>query len=239
MKLRLALVALAHCFFLASAANAVIVFNATTTVTGGRPLNGVQIGDTVTVNVRMSNPTAVAIFGVGAGIEGWNQSFLSFTSGEVNLGKYFCTNVACTLGLDNAVVFPNSDENTGNWLVVPSDRQTIAGVGNYIPMVQSVATTGRAGTGARDPGLDGVVDGGDAQFRFVFTAVANGATSITIGNNANPTLGNVVVLAGGTSVLGTNAVLNITVPEPGAIAAGLAALGSVGAVVGLRRRFEV
>ena len=205
----------------------------------GNALNALVPGDVVTINIRMSNPAAVAIFGVGGGAQGWDQSIAALTSGEVGLGKYFCTNVACTLGLDNAVVFPNSDENTGNFLVVPSDRQTVAGVGNYIPMVQSVSTTGRAGTGARDPGIDGVVDGGDAQFRFVFTAIANGDTSITIGTNDNPTLGNVIVLAGGASVLGTNAVLNITVPEPGAVAAGLAALGSVGAVVGLRRRFAV
>ena len=117
--------------------------------------------------------------------------------------------------------------------------QSIAGVGNYLPIVQAIATSGRAGVGARDPGIDGVVNGGDAQFRVVFTATGAGLTTINIGTNANPTVGNVIVLAGGTTVQATNAVLNITVPEPGAVAAGLAALGSVGAVVGLRRRFAV
>jgi len=240
MKIRLVLVALVHCLFLATTANAVVVFNATTTVTGGRPLNGVQVGDTITIDIRMSNPTAVPIFGVGAGVQGWNDSFVDFVSGQMNVGPYFCATAGatCTLGLNNGLAFP-ADEVTGNYLAAASDVQVIPNLGNYIPIVQAIATTGRAGNGVKDPGLDGVVSGGDAQVRLVFTAVANGSTSITIGTDPNPIVGNVIVLTGGTAVQATNAVLNVTVPEPGAIAAGVAALGSVGAVLGFRRRFAV
>jgi len=198
----------------------------------GNALDALVVGDVVTINIRMSNPSAVAIFGVGGGIQGWDQGIASLTSGEVGLGKYFCTNATCTLGLDNAVVFPNSDPNTGNFIVTPGDVQNIAGVGNYVPLVQSVSTTGRAGNGARDPGLDGTVNGGDAQFRVVFTITGLGTTTLNIGTNANPTLGNVVVLAGGVSELATNAnvVLNV-IPEPGTallMGLGLAGLAAAG-----------
>ena len=146
--------------------------------------------------------------------------------------------MACTLGLDNGVSYPNSDENTGNFLVGPTDVQTVAGIGNYFPIVQAIATTGRAGDGTRDPGIDGVVDGGDAQFRVVFTALAEGTSTITFGTDPNPTVGNVVVLAGGVTEQATNAVLNITVPEPGAALAGFGALGFAVAAAGLRRRMS-
>ena len=41
----------------------------------------------------------------------------------------------------------------------------------------------------KDPGLDGVVNGGDAQFRVIFHLVVPGITTIDIGTNANPILG--------------------------------------------------
>jgi hypothetical protein len=232
--------ALASCLFAASAANAV-TFVATTTTTGNRPLNGLQVGDTITVNVRMTNPEAVAIFGVGAGAQGWDNAITQFVSAELGLGKYFCTGTnpaTCPAGLDNGLAFA-TDENTGNYLVVPSDVTTVAGIGNYFPIVQAISTTGRNGNGDKDPGLDGVVGGGDAQFRFVFTALANGTSTISFGTDPNPTVGNVVVLTGGVTEQATNAVLNITVPEPGAALAGLGALGFAVAAAGLRRRMSI
>ncbi|MFO0691406.1 MAG: hypothetical protein U0900_22095 [Myxococcota bacterium] len=238
MKLRTMMAALASCLLAAASASAVD-FNATTVTTGGRALNALQVGDTVTVNLRMANPAAVAIFGIGAGAQGWNNAIMRFDSAELGLGKYFCPTVACTTGLDNGVAYPNSDPNTGNFLVGPSDVTTVAGIGNYFPVVQAISTTGRNGTGTRDPGLDGVVNGGDAQFRFVFTAVANGSTTITFGTDPNPTVGNVVVLAGGATEQANNAVLNITVPEPGAVLAGMGALGFAVAAAGLRRRMSI
>ena len=238
MKIRSMLSAIVLCLFAASAANAVVVFTATTSVTGGHPLSAVQLGDTITINIRMSNPTAVAIFGVGAGVESWNNSITQFVSGEMNVGPYFCATAGtgCTLGLSNGLALP-SDANTGNFLAAPGDVQTVAGVGNYVPIVQAISTTGRAGNGVKDPGLDGVVSGGDAQIRLVFNAAALGDSIITIGTNPNPIIGNVIVLTGGATANATNAVLNIHVPEPGMAGAGLAAIGSAVALAGVRRRF--
>lgn len=232
MRLFTSVLASVAMMFVASAASA-LTFNATATVDTGHALDALQVGDVVTINIRMANPAAVAIFGIGAGAQGWDNSVAEFQRGDLNLGKYFCPTAACTTGLDNGVVYPNSDENTGNPIVLPSDVQNVAGVGNYFPIVQAISTTGRAGNGARDPGLDGVVNGGDAQFRLVFRIASLGTTTINIGTNANPTLGNVVVLTGGATEQAVNAniVLATVVPEPGTallMGLGLAGLATAG-----------
>jgi len=169
----------------------------------GNALENLVIGDVVTINIRMANPSAVAIFGVGGGIQGWDQNVASFTSGAMNAGPYFCTTTACTAGLNNGLSFDTDLD--GNFVAGASDVQSVAGVGTYVPIVQAIATTGRAGVGARDPGLDFVVNGGDAQFRVVFTVTGPGVTTVNIGTNANSILGNVVVLAGGVTEQAVNA----------------------------------
>ena len=107
MKIRTMLVAVAACLFAASTAQAVIVFNATTTTTGNRPLNALQVGDTITIDIRMSNPTSTAIFGVGAGVESWSSTIVGFVSGQANNGPYFCATAGtgCTVGLNNGLPF--------------------------------------------------------------------------------------------------------------------------------------
>jgi len=196
----------------------------------GRALNALLPGDVVTINIRMSNPSAVAIFGIGGGIQGWDQGVASFTSGAMNAGPYFCTTAACTSGLNNGLAFDTDVD--GNFVAGGTAVQNVAGVGNYVPIVQAIATTGRLGNGTRDPGLDFVVNGGDAQFRVVFTISGIGSTTVNIGTNENPILGNVVVLAGGVteSAVNANVVLNV-IPEPGTallMGLGLAGLAAAG-----------
>lgn len=211
--------------FLSASLSSALAFTFTgATVSSGRPLDALFPGDEVTIGIRMSNPSGATIFGVGAGIQGWDNGILEFVSAEMNPGPYFCTTASCGAGLEN---FLPADPVTGNVIAGPSDVQNISGVGNYLPLVQAITSTGRSGNGARDPGLDGVVNGGDAQFRVVFRiGFAAGSTVVTIGTNANPTLGNVVVLAGGATELAQNAFIFYTsmdgglalsplVPEPG------------------------
>lgn len=234
MRLFTSVLASVAMLFAASTASA-LVFVATTSVGSGNPLTALVPGDVVTINIRMSNPDPDQIFGVGGGIQGWDESVASFTSGQMNVGPYFCTNAGCTTGLGNSLPFTLDPETELFYSAGPEARQNIGGVGNYVPIVQAISTTGRLGTGVRDPGIDGVVDGGDAQFRVVFTVTGPGTTTIDIGTNANPTLGNVVALAGGVSEQATNALITLTVvPEPGT--ALLMGLGLAGLAAAGRRR---
>lgn len=216
----------------ASSASA-LTFVVTATTETGNPLMALNFFEEITINIRMSNPTGAAIYGIGAGVQGWNAAFLELVSAEMNTGPYFCTTTACTAGLSNSLPFA-TDPGTGNYTAGLNDVQSVPGVGNYLPLVQAISTTGRAGSGARDPGLDGIVNGGDAQFRLVFRTLGVGTTTIMIGTNPNPSLGNVVVLAGGTTEQAINAFVSFAVvPEPGT--ALLLGLGLTGLAATRRR----
>ena len=231
MRLLTSVLASVAMLFAASGASA-LTFNATTSVSSGRPLNGLLPGDVVTIDIRMSNPAGVAIFGIGGGVQGWDNSVAQFTSGSMNNGPYFCATggTLCGVGLNNGLAFGTDVD--GNFAAAPADVQNVAGVGNYLPIVQAIAVIGRAGNGVKDPGLDGVVNGGGAQFRLVFTAGQVGVTTINIGTNANPIIGNVVVLAGGNIEQAINANFVVSViPEPGTallMGLGLAGLAAAG-----------
>jgi hypothetical protein len=233
MRLFTSVLASAAIFLAASMSSALSFDVLSASAASGNPLTALVTGDVVTINVRMSNSAAVQIFGIGGGAQFWDQGVASFVSGQMNAGPYSCTSTLCTAGLNNALSFPQ-DEETGVFSAGAGDVQNVQGVGNYIPIVQAISTTGRAGTGARDPGLDGVVNGGDAQFRLVFQIVGGpgSSTAINIGTNDNPILGNVVVLAGGATESAQNAnIVLAVVPAPGPALlrglgrAGLAAAG--------------
>ncbi|MBY0399378.1 PEP-CTERM sorting domain-containing protein [Myxococcota bacterium] len=223
--------------FLATAAEAVVSFNVIgTSTSSGASLNDVGIGDEVTIDIRMSNPTGASIYAVGAGIQGWDNNIAQLVSAQMAPGPFFCTTPVCTNGLFNSLSFPQAP-NTDTYLAGPGDVQNFPGVGSYLPLVQAVTINPRAGDGSRDPGLDGVVGGGDAQFRIMFRILQPGLVTLNIGTNPSPTLGNVVVIGNGAGgileVQAINASLVFPIPEPGT--ALLIGLGLAG-LAGTRRR---
>lgn len=233
----LSCIAIALSFFAASVAEAVVSFDIIgTSTSSGASIHDVVPGDEVTIDVRMSNPTGATIYAVGAGIQGWDNNVAQLVSARMASGPFFCTTAVCTNGLFNGLPFP-SDETTGVFSAGPGDVQNFPGVGSYLPLVQAVTINPRAGDGSRDPGLDGVVGGGDAQFRIMFRILQPGLVTLNIGTNPNPTLGNVVVISNGAGgileVQANNASLIFPIPEPGT--ALLIGLGLVG-LGGTRRR---
>lgn len=213
MRLLTSVLASVAILFAAASASASVSFSATATTSGG-DLNAIQVGDTITLDIRISS-TGVPVFGLGAAVEGYG-SVADFQSGQAVAGYLydFCfPGAGCFNGLDNL---------NGGALV--------ENAGGFVQIANSASLTGRAGTGAIDPGLDGTTSG--AQFRVSFVATAPGAATITVGGSDDPALGNVVVLAGGVTeaVINSSIAINV-VPEPGTallMGLGLAGLAAAG-----------
>ena len=217
MRLYMSVLGTAAIFFAASAASAGVSFSVSAS-TDGAGLDALVAGDTVTLDIRIASDGDPAIFGLGASVYGYDTGVASFTGGDAVAAYLFDTCLApptnvCFNGLDNV---------EGGALTAEADGR--------IQIGNSASLTGRVGTGALDSGLDGVVGGGDAQFRLTFVAEGPGTTTFTIGTGAN--MGDVIVLADGVTEQATNASQTITVvPEPGTallMGLGLAGLGLAG-----------
>jgi len=233
MRLFTSIIASVAMLFVASVASATVTFTVIgTTVTGGRPLNALQVNDVVTIDIRLSNPLPTSspfIGGVGGAVQGYNPSVVSFQSGEAGDGTLFCTNASCSNGL----------VNTFDSTTPLEERNDVPGFGPYVNFVSAITTTLRNGDGSRDPGIDGVLNGLGALFRISFVATGQGSTVLDIGTTTNPFVGNVIVsstLATGGVVTpdgqAINASLALTViPEPGTallMGLGLAGLAAAG-----------
>jgi len=216
------LLAFAATLLAAASAGAVVSFGVLDAhASSGASLDALANGDLVTLEIRLANPTGARIYGVGGGVQGWDPGVSEFVSAERNAGPYFCSDPDCLSGL------PNYQTNASN-----AEPREVAGVGQYVSLIQAISLDGADGDGSRDPGLDGIVGGGDAQFRVTFRMVGapGSATVLDVGTNPSPTIGNVVVLTGGVVRLGVNTQVTLVMnPEPGTtllLGLGLAALAS-------------
>lgn len=220
MRLFTSILASTAMFFVASSASALVTFTATSTAAG--PL---LPGDLITLNIRVANPGGGNVFGLGGAVFGYDASVVEFVSGNsvATLLHDICIPAAgCFNGLDNQAA--GALENG-----TPSALS-----GANVQIVNSASTTARTGLAANDsPGLNGVVAGGDAQFRVTFRAIGEGATTFNIGTNLiDPVLGNAVISDGGAASEADNDSIAITVvPEPGTallMGLGLAGLAAAG-----------
>ncbi len=212
MRLLTSVLASVAILFVAASASASVSFSATAT-TNGTSLNSLVVGNTVTLNIRISSTGTPAVFGLGAAVEGYS-SVASFQSGNAVTGYLFeivIPAVGAFNGLDNLAGGALAENAAG-----------------FVQIANSASLTGRAGTGAQDAGLNGLAS--DAQFRVTFMVTAPGSATITVGGNS--ALGNVTVLAGGLTEAINNASIAITViPEPGTallMGLGLAGLAAAG-----------
>jgi hypothetical protein len=222
MKVRALLLSLAMVLWTASAS--AVTFSVLSTVTSnGSPLNALDIGETVTIRLRIIDSTGV--FGLGASAWDYNESIIDYQTGS---GQTVAS-------INHAVCIPGTGCFSGlsNTLTNPLTETSIGVSGNRVLIFNGVGLTA-TNTNASDPGLDNVVGGGDAQVSLVFAAIANGTTQIRIGTGYN---GDGEVLAGGVTTQDDNTTINITVPEPASLAAGMMAMASVAGVIALRRRF--
>ncbi len=210
-------------FLVASSASALTTFNVTTD--SARPLNALNPGDTVTINIRLSGGTNV--FGLGASAWGYNEAVIDFTSGQAVSSINHAVAIPAVgffSGLTNTLVPAPVPGTVGSG---PLAESSIGASGNRVLFFNGVGLT-PTNSNAADPGLNGSAS--DAQFRLVFTAgQVEGTTVINIGTGYN---GDGEVGTGGVTDTSANVALAITVvPEPGTallMGLGLAGLAAAG-----------
>lgn len=181
------------------------------------------IGDLVTIGLRIASEPDEQIYGIGASIYGSDPAIAVFVSGEVVASIFHAQatpGAGATGGLPNFVAptLVESDADGTGWRVAFLDGFDLR------PHTEN----------ANDPGLDGLVGGGDAQVRIRFRILAAGQTILSIGTGYP---GDAVVYAAGEmgQASGLQILLRsdgapVVVPEPGEallLALGLAGLACI------------
>jgi hypothetical protein len=229
MRRQISILSLAVMFlFFTTAANAV-----TFTATTSDNTVGISASDTVTIDITVVLDAGDSINSLGSSVYGWDNSVVSFTSGEGVSGVFYQSQGAFPPTSPNCVTFPSLclptaplATNKGLALV-----EGAAGGGTGFtgqPEVEIIAGLDVAAfytpNTLGDIGLDGSV--GSTQFSLTFHATGPGSTTIIIGGGSD--LNGAV---GPTGVINNDSITISVIPEPGTallMGLGLAGLAAAG-----------
>lgn len=181
------------------------------------------IGQLVTIGLRIGADPGEEIYGIGASIFGYDEAVADFVDGQV-VGSIF-----------HAQATPGGDATGGlmNFVDPTLVESELGGSGPRVAFLDAFDLRPHS-ENENDPGLDGLVGGGDAQLRVRFRIVGSGRAIVSFGTGY---AGDAVVYASGeTGLANTVQVLlrsdgaPVVVPEPGPgvlLALGLAGLACV------------
>lgn len=190
---------------------------------GETPLPGTRL----TIGIRATGDLGLGVFGIGASVAEYDVGLVQFHSGEA------------VTSLFHAVAIPSIGAFDGlpNFAAPTLSESSLPGPGPRVEFLSAASLTPRFAQ-PLDPGLDGVVGGGDAQFRVRFDVVGSGLFQFRIGSSLH---GDGVIGAGGVVLPFDGAFIGSTmedglyivqVPEPTGLL--LVGLGLVG-LASLRR----
>ncbi|MBK7951760.1 MAG: hypothetical protein IPK00_24095 [Deltaproteobacteria bacterium] len=181
------------------------------------------IGELVTIGLRIGSEPDEQVYGIGASIYGYDESVADFESGEV-VGSIFHGLALPAIG---------AFDGLRNLVLPELVESELGGAGRRVAFLDAFDLRPHTAN-ANDPGLDGIVGGGDAQLRIRFRILGLGQTILSIGTRY---AGDAVVYQTGTTGhAGTLQILlrsdgaPVVVPEPGEallLALGLAGLACV------------
>lgn len=171
-------------------------------------LNTGCFGQEITVGIRVGSDPQEDVFGIGASVYGYDASVADFVSGSA-VSSIFHDFANPTVGAFGGI--PNVEAGALN-------EDAIGINGNRVSILNAIDFAPHS-ENPLDPGLDGVVGGGDGQFRVRFRIVGVGQTVLTIDTRYS---GDAVVYRGG-RIGNSNTVqvvfpvegLPYVVPEPG------------------------
>ena len=222
MRLITGFLASAAVFFAASMASAAVTWTVNATTSNGSPLTEVTLGAQIILDITAS--TDDFAFAVAGSVNNYDNTIVGLDTGSSLISPSIFNQVCvpgsgCFGGLTNQV---------GGAITF---QERAVGPGVEAEFFAGVNTSPAGGQGGTDPGIATGVTG-DAQFQIVYDALAMGTTELQIGTYAAYLDG----YTGTVDMIANNTTVTVTVPEAGAMASSLAALGSVFAVVGIRRR---
>jgi len=187
-----------------------------------------QIGQPITIGMRVTSDPNENVYGIGASIYGYAEAGMSFVDGSA------------VTSLFHVIAIPGLGAYDGIPNLVGSAplRETSIGSNPRRVLLVNAVDLAPHSENPLDPGLDGVIGGGGDQIRVRLQAVGLGGGNISIGTEYN---GDGVVYSQGRVVRSTSAIISLTangialtqLPEPGTallLGLGLAGLAS------LRRR---
>lgn len=207
MRLFISVLATAAMFFVASTAGAVEF-----TIVGPNSAT-VLFGESVTIDIVLTNTSATSVNGLGASVTNYGANeFVSGSAVSTYLNAICVAPGACFGGLSN--------------LAGPALSESSIGTnGNRVQIALSASLSPVVGAPNTDQGLDNGV--GTAMFRVTFTAVES--ANIEIGTSYQ---GDGVIIPGGDSIQAQGDTFALTVvPEPGTallMGLGLAGLAAAG-----------